>query len=40
MVPRAMDSLDLVEMVMAFEEVFDVEIPSPNGEGSAVRARS
>jgi hypothetical protein len=27
MTPRAIDSLDLVEMVMAFEEVFDVEIP-------------
>lgn len=28
MPPRSMDSLDVVEMVMAFEEVFDVEIPA------------
>ena len=27
MTPRSMDSLDVVEMVMAFEEAFDVEIP-------------
>jgi hypothetical protein len=27
MTPKEMGSLDLVEMVMAFEEAFDVEIP-------------
>jgi hypothetical protein len=27
MTPKSMDSLDVVEMVMAFEEAFDVEIP-------------
>jgi hypothetical protein len=27
MMPKEMGSLDLVEMVIAFEEVFDVEIP-------------
>jgi len=27
MMPKEMGSLDLVEMVMAFEEAFDVEIP-------------
>jgi hypothetical protein len=28
MTPRPINSLDLVEMVMAFEEAFDVEIPN------------
>ena len=28
MIPRAIDSLDLVEVVMVFEEVFGVEIPN------------
>ena len=32
MAPRAIDSLDLVEMVMVFEEVFDTEIPSDDFE--------
>jgi Phosphopantetheine attachment site len=28
MTPRQIDSLDLVEMVIAFEEAFDIEIPN------------
>jgi hypothetical protein len=28
MTPRPTNSLDLVEMVMAFEEAFDIEIPN------------
>jgi len=30
--PKAIDSLDLVEMVMAFEEAFGIEIPNDDFE--------
>lgn len=32
MTPRAIESLDLVDMVMVFEEVFDIEIPNDDFE--------
>jgi hypothetical protein len=32
MAPTAIDSLDLVEMVMVFEEVFDTEVPNADSE--------
>ena len=34
MTPRARDSLEVVEMVMAFEEVFGTEIPNDDFEHS------
>lgn len=32
MIPRAMDSLDVVEMVMLFEEIFGTNIPDNDAE--------
>jgi hypothetical protein len=32
MIPRAMDSLEIVEMVMVFEEIFGTEIPDDDAE--------
>jgi hypothetical protein len=32
MIPKAMDSLDLVEAVMLIEEVFEIEIPDGDAE--------
>jgi hypothetical protein len=35
MIPRAMDSLEVVEMVMLVEEIFGTEIPNFDAEGFA-----
>jgi len=33
MMPKSMDSLDIVQMVMMVEEIFGVEIPDNDAEG-------
>ena len=39
MIPKAMDSLDLVEAVMLIEEVFGTEIPDVDAEDLRQSAR-
>jgi hypothetical protein len=33
MIPKGIDSLDLVEMVMTIEEIFGIDIPANDAEG-------
>jgi acyl carrier protein len=35
MIPRAIDSLEVIEVVLAFEEFFGIEVPNNDSEGFA-----